>query len=163
MGADDSLLVEFGPYGDLTASEAFALVDSTTAFSFTLRAVNAIVASRIVSPPDADGTLALAPVIVAATPLTGFTITAARYTDQTHYLTPAGTLAAGTFNLPTAANSRAGQMVRLWSTQIVTALTTAVSGGGTIQGAALTAAAANTPYTWQCVSTAGAGTWVRLQ
>ena len=163
MGADDSLLVEFGPYGDLTASEAFALVDSTTAFSFTLRAVNAIVASRIVSPPDADGTLALAPVIVAATPLTGFTITAARYTDQTHYLTPAGTLAAGTFNLPTAANSRAGQMVRLWSTQIVTALTTSVSGGGTIQGAALTAAAANTPYTWQCVSTAGAGTWVRLQ
>lgn len=163
MAADDSLLVEFGPNGELTASKEFVLFDATTSFSFSLQADNVITAARIVSAPDAGGVLALAPVIVAATPTTGFTITAARYTDQTHYLTPAGTLATGTFNLPTAANSRAGQMVRLWSTQIVTALTTAVSGGGTIQGAALTAAAANTPYAWQCVSTAGAGTWIRIQ
>ena len=160
---DETKAVLFSSGGGLVATYQFSVVDAATGEFFTLEADNVMSGSRIVNPPDAEGTLALAPVIVAATPTTGFTITAARYTDQTHYLTPAGTLATGTFTLPTATNSRVGQIVRLWSTQIVTALTVNVSGGGTIQGTALTAAAVNTPYAWQCVSTAGTGTWIRLQ
>lgn len=160
---DETKAVLFSSGGGLVATYQFSVVDAATGEFFTLEADNVLSGSRIVNPPDAEGTLALAPVIVAATPTTGFTITAARYTDQTHYLTPAGTLATGTFTLPTATNSRVGQIVRLWSTQIVTALTVNVSGGGTIQGTALTAAAVNTPYAWQCVSTAGTGTWIRLQ
>jgi hypothetical protein len=122
-----------------------------------------ITAERNLEFPNAAGEIALAPVIVAFTPSTGFAITADRYTDQTRYLTPAGTLAAGTFTLPTAANSRAGQIIRLWSTQAITSLTVNVSGSGTIQGTALAAGVANTPYAWQCVSTAGNGTWTRIQ
>jgi hypothetical protein len=160
---DETKAVLFSSGGGLVTTYQFSVVDAATGEFFTLEADNVLSGSRIVNPPDAEGTLALAPVIVAATPTTGFTIPAARYTDQTHYLTPAGTLATGTFTLPTATNSRVGQIVRLWSTQIVTALTVNVSGGGTIQGTALTAVAANTPYAWQCVSTAGTGTWIRLQ
>lgn len=162
-GSADSLkAVLFGPDGNITSSESLAIVSSAGAWGGVFSS-NDLTTDRSYQNPDASGILALSPSIVAATPLTGFTITAARYTDQTHYLTPAGTLATGTFTLPTAATSRVGQIVRLWSTQIVTALTVGVSGGGTILGTALTAAAANTPYAWQCVSTAGTGTWIRLQ
>lgn len=160
--SDEGLVVKFGPDGNLTSSESLTITSAAGAWGGVFSS-NDLTASRSYQNPDASGIVSLAFVIVAASPTTGFTINVGRYSDQTHYLTPAGTLATGTFNLPTAANSRVGQMVRLWSTQIVTALTTAVSGGGTIQGTALTAAAANTPYAWQCVSTAGTGTWIRLQ
>ena len=158
---DAGLVVKFTITGGIAASDFYSLVGSP-GFGATVQA-EALTNDRTYEHANADGTFALAPSLVAATPLTGFTITASRYVDQTHYLTPAGTLATGTFTLPTAANSRVGQLVRLWSTQIVTALTVNVSGGGTILGTALTAAAANTPYAWQCVSTAGTGTWIRLQ
>ncbi len=117
------------------------------------------------NPPDNNGTLALFPVIVAATPTTGFTINVDRYSDQTHYLTPAGVLASGAFVLPTANTSRVGQVVRLWTTQNITSGTVSVSGGGTILGAAISSATitANTPYAWQCVSTVAPGTWIRIQ
>ena len=157
---DANLVARYGTNGDLTSSTALRIRGTTHTASLL---PTSLTASRDILQPDADGTAALFSAVVAATPLTGFTIAAARYTDQTHYLTPAGTLATGTFSLPTAANSRVGQVVRLWSTQAVTSLTIAVSGGGTIQGAALTAVVANTSYAWQCVSTAGAGTWIRLQ
>ncbi len=162
---DDGLVAKFGLSGELKSSYEYSLFDSGASFSFKLRAFNTISGNRIVLASDADGTLALFPVIVAVTPTTGFTITAARYTDQTHYLTPAGALANGAFVLPTAATSRAGQIVRLHSTEAIgsTAFTVTVSGGGTINGAALTLVAADTTYAWQCVSTAGTGTWIRLQ
>ena len=162
--ADDGKAVLYTTDGNLLVTGVLGLVDSVTTAFALFTAASALTVNRTLSPPDADGTLALFPVIVAATPLTGFTITAARYTDQTHYLTPAGVLATGAFTLPTAANSRVGQIVRLWSTQVVTALTVTVSGAGTILGTAITASAivANTPYAWQCVSTAGTGTWIRI-
>jgi hypothetical protein len=162
---DETKAVLFGSGGGLVATYQLSLVDSDTGNAFTIEADNVMSGNRVATPPDADGTLALFPVIVAATPTTGFTITAARYTDQTHYLTPAGALANGSFVLPTAANSRAGQIVRLHSTEAIgsTSFTVTVSGGGTINGAALTLVAADTTYAWQCVSTAGTGTWIRLQ
>lgn len=157
---DSGLLVKFDASGQITTTETFKFVHSLG--TSVLTAINDT-SSRTVVTPDADGVLLLSPAIVAATPLTGFTITASRYTDQTHYLTPAGTLATGTFNLPTAANSRVGQVIRVHSTEQVTAVTVAVSGGGAISGAAVTQFAADTTYAWQCVSTAGSGSWIRLQ
>ena len=162
---DETKAVLFGSNGGLTATYQFGLVDSLTGEAFVLEASAHMIGTRTVNPPDNNGTLALFPVIVAATPTTGFTINVDRYSDQTHYLTPAGVLAAGTFALPTATTSRVGQVVRLWTTQNITSGTVNVSGGGTILGAAISSATitANTPYAWQCVSTAGTGTWIRLQ
>lgn len=99
---------------------------------------------------------------VRTTPATAFTIIATPFVDQVHYLTPAGTLATGTFRLPSAANSREGQIVRIHSTETQTALTVNVVGSGTINGAALTAMTADTSYAWQCVNTSGNGTWIRI-
>jgi hypothetical protein len=160
---DETKAVLFSSGGGLVTTYQFSVVDAATGEFFTLEADNVLSGSRIVNPPDSGGTLALTPAIVTLVSTTGFTYVVSRYVDQTFYLTPAGTLATGTFSLPPAVNSRAGQIIRLWSTEIITSLTVNVNGGGTILGTALTAAAANTPYAWQCVSTAGTGTWIRLQ
>lgn len=105
----------------------------------------------------------LAPIVTNVTPLTGATINTAAEFDETTVITPAGTIATLTINLPSAADSRIGQIKRFNSTQIVSALTVAVTGSGTVSGAALTAAAVNTPFAFQCVSVTGAGTWMRIQ
>lgn len=105
----------------------------------------------------------LLPKITATTPLAGDTINCnVTKDDETHVVTPAGTLATLTFALPKAADSQTGQTIRFVSSQIVTALTVSVNGSGTVSGAALTAAAANASYAFQCVSVQGAGTWMRI-
>lgn len=159
---DEDLVPRYGADGDLTCSSSLKIAHSSLPFTATISSSN-LSASRLLGLPNAAGTLGLYSSVVLASPLTGTIVNVARYEDQTQYLTPAGTLATLTFTLPTSANSRVGQIVRMWSSEIVTTLTVNVSGGGTIFGAALTAAAANTPYAWQCVSTAGTGTWIRLQ
>lgn len=103
------------------------------------------------------------PVITRLTPLTGTTITTIADLDETLVLTPAGTLAELTIQLPSAANSQLGQIKRINSTAIVNTFTIAVAGGGSVTGPALSAAAVNTPYAFQCVSIAGNGTWMRIQ
>jgi hypothetical protein len=105
----------------------------------------------------------LRPVITPLTPLTGTTITTLADLDETLVLTPAGTLAELTIQLPAATDSQLGQIKRINSTAIVSALTISVAGSGSVTGAALTAAAVNTPYAFQCVSVAGAGVWMRIQ
>jgi hypothetical protein len=162
--ADDSKVVRYGSFGELVATANISIVQESTGEILTLGTFGPT-GSRTVNFPDINGTVAVYPTVVAATPITGFTINAGRYEDQTHYLTPAAGLASGSFVLPTANSSRVGQIVRLWTTQVITSGTVSVSGGGTIRGAAIAAStiAANTPYAWQCVSTAGAGTWIRLQ
>lgn len=162
--ADEEKVPKYNALGGLTVSLGLGISKSGQVYSGNFLVAN-ITASRDLEFPNAAGTIGLETVIVAATPLTGFTITATTYVNQTHYLTPAGVLATGAFTLPTAANSRAGQIVRFVSTQVVTNMTVTVSGGGSILGTAITAAAitADTPYSYQCVSTAGAGVWLRLQ
>lgn len=92
-------------------------------------------------------------------PLTGATVTASPLKkSETIYLTPAGTIAALTVVFPTNANSQNGQVFRVVSTQIVTALTV-TSTGLTLQGTAVTALAVNTPVSWLKVA---ASTWLRL-
>lgn len=163
---DSGKVLKFDNNGGISAANYIRIYDmGGPSYYAQIGDFSPLTTNRVYGLPNADGLMALFPVIVAATPLTGFAITAARYTDQTHYLTPAGVLATGAFTLPAAANARVGQMVRLWTTQNITSGTVTVSGGGTILGSAITAATitANTPYTWQCVSTAGTGTWIRLQ
>jgi hypothetical protein len=82
--------------------------------------------------------------------------------DETHYITPAGALSALTWNLPTSANSRAGQIKMFFSTQNITSLTVVVLGGGSKAGLGLASAVANESYAYQCISTSGAGTWLRI-
>jgi len=94
----------------------------------------------------------------ASAPLTGASLGAnANGQNEVQYIAPAGTIAALTYVFPTDANSRVGQSITLFSTHIVTALTI-TSAGLTLIGTALTAMAANTPYTWRKVATA---TWIR--
>jgi len=101
-------------------------------------------------------------IVTAATPLTGGSVTGVADVDETHYVTPAGVLATLTWNLPLAADSRVGQVKVFLSTQTITALTVTVLGSGTKVGTALTTAVANESYAYQCVSTSGTGTWLRI-
>lgn len=106
---------------------------------------------------------AFRPLVTEVTPLTGATITTLTDYDETIVITPAGTIAALTIVLPKSSDSQLGQVKRFNSTAIVTALTVEVAESGTITGAALTAAAVNVPYAFQCVSLAATGTWMRIQ
>ncbi len=108
--------------------------------------------------------LRLLPLVTRVVPLTGTTQYANLFKDdETFLIAPAGTIAALAFIFPTAANSQLGQLIRIQSSQIITALTITVNGGGTVGGTALTAAAVNVTYIYQCTSVAGNGTWTRLQ
>ena len=77
-------------------------------------------------------------------------------------LTPAGTLATLTINTPLYPVD--GEVMQIFSTQIITALTMTASQGQTINGG-LTALAANTGYAWlySAGSSATNGTWDRIQ
>ena len=101
--------------------------------------------------------------IYPLSPTTGFTVNApADYADQTHYLTPAATIAAGSFIIPTAANSVEGQFIRVFTNHNITAFTFTVAGGGTIIGDSTGVLAANKTATFQRVSN-GAGQWIRIK
>lgn len=93
-----------------------------------------------------------------STPVTAFSIQVLNSTNVLS-LTPAGTLATGTILLPLAPQD--GQRVRIFDTQIQTALTITPATGQTINGTAITALAANTPieYIYQASSL----TWFRTQ
>ena len=92
-----------------------------------------------------------------STPVTGFSITVPA-TTTIEQITPAGTLATGTFVFPTAAVD--GQRLRIFSSAIVTALTLTAGTGQTIVGG-VTALAANTPVEY--VYSLSTLTWYRIQ
>lgn len=99
-------------------------------------------------------------IVTASVPLTAFSVTfGAGLHDETIALTPAGTLATGTVVFPTDAHSRLGQRLTIVSTQIITALTV-TSTNLTLNGAAITALAANVPVTWEKT---GAAIWTLVQ
>jgi hypothetical protein len=67
--------------------------------------------------------------------LTGFTVSDTMGPqDHLFEITPAGTLASGTVNLPLDLSSRIGERVTVMSTQTITSLTIAVPGSGTLYG-----------------------------
>lgn len=89
------------------------------------------------------------------TPITGFTITIGNAVSSL-ILTPAGTLATGTINMPAAPVD--GHMMRVLSSQTVTSLT--VSGNGKTLQAAPTTISANTSFAWMFDN--ASSTWYRL-
>jgi len=94
------------------------------------------------------------PIVQIATPTTGQTVAIQSTTsDITLWCKPAGTLATLTIAFPSS--PRVGQIVRIGSTNIVTALTL---NGGTIINT-LTSFVANQLTSYQCVE---AGTWGRV-
>lgn len=78
--------------------------------------------------------------------------------DETVLLDHASTAASATFVFPSNSNSVTGQILRLFSRSVVTALTV-TSTGLTLRGTALTALTANQSVAWQKVA---AYTWIRL-
>lgn len=131
-----------------------------TGFTSTINA-DSLTANRNLAAPNAAGTISLDQLVTVNA--SAMVFTAAAYVNQTFAYTGAGTLATGSLALPNAANSRVGQVVKLFSHGIVTAFTGSVTGGGTIVGAALTALAADITYEWTCISTASTGTWARTK
>lgn len=100
---------------------------------------------------------AASPRVQTATPTTGQTVQVTDDgLDTTLRLTPAGGLATLTVTLPTNANSRIGQIVRVTSSQAVAALTV---NGATVLNA-VAALVANECFGFQKLA---ANTWVRLQ
>lgn len=99
--------------------------------------------------------------VVVDVPLTGATITGSdTFADQLIEIEPAATIAALTIDIEKADNVPIGAVKRFTFSQIVTALTMAANGsGGTIKGAAITAAAVNTSIAYQ---KSASQTWRRL-
>jgi hypothetical protein len=89
-------------------------------------------------------------------------LTGLAYFDETQYVTPTTSLSALTWTLPHVLNSRVGQIKTFISTQPITTLTVNAGSGGTKVGNSLTTALANEAYSYQCVSTSGNGSWLRL-
>lgn len=99
--------------------------------------------------------------VTSATPVTDGAVAAnTSKQDEQLYITPAGTLAALTITLPPVASARLGQKIDVHISQIITALTVSVSGGGAVTGGSPDTSAANSSFGYRCVSTAGAGTWL---
>lgn len=100
------------------------------------------------------------PDVQALVPLTGETINMGdNAQDGIVQISPAGTLAALTINLPSNAQSILGQKRTIMSTQIITALTLDQIGGSAVFiGAALTSLAANQAVTF---TKTAANTWTR--
>jgi len=111
--------------------------------------------------PDGSLIEALVPdAVQAATPVTGATVVMTdNATGGLLYLTPAGTLATLTINLPSNAKSRIGQIERVFTTQAITALTLGQVGGGATIVNAPTTLAANGAALFQKVA---ANTWLRV-
>lgn len=107
--------------------------------------------------------VALLPIVTPSSPTTGQTVSAGTTkVDETLYITPAGTLLALTISLPASANSRVGQIVRGFISQIITTLIVNVSGSGTVVGSTPVTSSVNSFFAYQCVSTSGNGTWARI-
>jgi uncharacterized protein YidB (DUF937 family) len=113
-----------------------------------------------IDPNDMIGSLTNAlKKVTPLTPVTGDTVSMnTDKKDETIVLTPAGTLAALTLVFPPDASSRIGQIERVISSQIVTALTVSAA-GLTIRGTAVTALAADVPIAFEKIA---AATWQRL-
>jgi hypothetical protein len=141
---------------DLTSATALSTADQVPISSGADRDTRKMSLSLLLSWLQSNLTFTAAkPVQQFAVPTTGQTVTVAAG-DSWLVLTPAGTLAALTVNLPTSRTD--GQTVLVNSTQILTSLT--VSGAGTtVNGAPTTLAAVNGFFEMRYTATLNA--WFR--
>jgi hypothetical protein len=140
---------------DLTSATALSTADQVPISSGSDRDTRKMSLSLLLSWLQSNLVFTAAkPVQQFAAPTTGQTVTVATG-DTWLILTPAGTLAALTVNMPT--NRTDGQSVRVTSSQTLTALT--VSGNGTTIAGAPTTLTANGFFTM--TYTATLNTWLR--
>ena len=92
----------------------------------------------------------------------GETLSGEMFCDETTVVTPPSALTSLTWVLPISIKSRVGQVKTFISTRDISTFTVNVGGGGSKLGNALTIAYANESYSYQCISTSGTGTWIRL-
>lgn len=136
--------------------------NTVDAAEMALYALNPLV-DRQAGLQDASGIIAYIPIVTPVTPVNGQTITSTTTKeDETHYITPTGTLATLTVTLPHALDSRQGQIIRVFISQIITALTVDVASGGVIEGALPDTSAPNSTFAYQCVDTAMPGRWIAI-
>lgn len=103
----------------------------------------------------------VAPAYYYQVPLTGFAITIPN-SVTTLILEPAGTLATGTVTLPTAPTD--GQVVRITSTQTITALTVSVASTQTVRNAPTTFVPSLTGLMgYEFIFVLSNATWYRVQ
>lgn len=100
--------------------------------------------------------------VTSSTPIEGATVTCLAKVDETLYVTPAAPLNHLEWQLPMSSDARIGQVKIFSSSKTILSLSITVSGGGSLAGASLASAEPQESYTYQCVSTSGAGTWLRL-
>jgi hypothetical protein len=115
-------------------------------------------ADRTQVVPDNDGTIQLKPSVVVQVPTTGNNIALNQFPYQIIIINPAGTIATLTITFPAAADSKAGDMISLHFTQIVTTLTLAGNGGTIVDD--ISTAAVNTRAKF--VYSGAGSTWYRI-
>lgn len=154
-------LVQLDGVGKLPAISGAALtsLNASNVSSGTL--ADARLSGNVVLASAIPVAIRIQDTIQSASPLTGTTVTGSTVTgssDLDVYLTPAGTLATLTMAFPSDANSWIGQVLRVLTTQAVTALT--VSGSGaTIYGTAVTALTAGQVVSYKKLAS---NVWFRL-
>lgn len=146
----------------LTGDNAGLLLDGVNkTITATADAVSGVINLNASAVNVNNAPLAPAAIVTNSTPTTGQTVSAGTAKkDETLYITPAGTLLALTVSLPAAADSRVGQIIRGFISQIITGLTVSAAGGGSVVGATPVTSAVNSTFAYQC---AVAGTWIRIQ
>ena len=135
--------------------------DSVPIYSQSLGADVRVPVSALAGAISASITSADGVAVQRSAPTTGATVAVAAspVTAETMLmLTPAGTLAALTVQLPAAVNSTDGQRVRVFSTQTLTALALASTGATFIGTTTTLAANTSVLYRYDGVLSA----WVRL-
>lgn len=106
--------------------------------------------------PDSDSSI-----ITSLSPTTGNTLTAnSLMLNEQFYVTPSGTLANLSISLPTVANSRIGQQIDVFISQIISSLSVSVAGSGTVVGGSPITSNVNSTFGYKCVSLSGNGTWL---
>ena len=103
-------------------------------------------------------------IVVETAPVSAANVLATPFKDQTQVMSPAAGQTFIVLALPAVANSRIGQIVRYVSiTEDIGNVTAAVSGSGTVTPSYSNQTLSGlTTLTFQCISLAGNGTWLRI-
>jgi len=103
------------------------------------------------------------PIVSNSTPTTGQTVqVGSTKTDEILNIEPAGTLANLSISFPLVANSRIGQRIPIFISQIITTLTMSTLSSGTITGDPMDTSATDSSAEYICTSVTGSGVWKRL-
>ena len=102
-------------------------------------------------------------IVTTGSPIAGSTILGVPFVDETYYaILESPGLPSLIWSLPSATNSRVGQIKIFVSSQNITTFIVTVAGGGNRVGITPLQAYAHEAYSYQCISTEGTSLWLRL-